>query len=133
MILRDVLLGTSSLLLFACGGDANPIPDASSDGTTADVTTQDVTTPDTGSDASNDVNADAPNDAASDASSDGGLAALCVSTGGTVGSGLCCLSSQDFPDTCTTGACGCSPNNSHTVQTCQCPNKKCFTQQQGCH
>lgn len=62
----------------------------------------------------------------------GGTASLCTTTGGTVASGLCCLATGDFPDTCSVGACGCSPNNSHTVQTCECQAPKCFDAVLGC-
>jgi hypothetical protein len=50
----------------------------------------------------------------------------CTKSGGTVSSGLCCAATGDFPDTCAVGACGCSPDNSHTVKLCQCPQGKCF-------
>ncbi len=60
------------------------------------------------------------------------LAALCTSTGGLVDSGLCCASVGDFPDSCQTGACGCSPGNSHTVATCSCPQGECFSTKIGC-
>ncbi|MBK8996168.1 MAG: hypothetical protein IPM35_10550 [Myxococcales bacterium] len=56
----------------------------------------------------------------------GGAEAGCTSSGGTVSKGLCCTSTSDFPNTCVTGACGCSPANSHEVKTCQCPSGKCF-------
>ena len=55
-----------------------------------------------------------------------GAEAGCTSSGGTVSKGLCCTSTSDFPNTCVTGACGCSPANSHEVKTCQCPSGKCF-------
>ena len=61
------------------------------------------------------------------------LAALCTSTGGTVGSSLCCGSASDFPDRCATGACGCAPGSSHTVQVCNCVAGRCFTPTAGCH
>ncbi len=132
------------LLLLACGGDSST-NDAGPDATTQDVTTQDVatqdvvaqdvTTQDSGQDGgAQDATADAANDGAtSDAAGDGGLAELCVSTGGTVATAQCCKNTTDFPSTCTVGPCGCSPQNSHTVQTCNCPTNKCFTAQQGCH
>jgi hypothetical protein len=55
-----------------------------------------------------------------------GPAATCEASGGTVTTSPCCTSANDFPDTCQIGACGCSPSNSHTVQTCTCPAGKCF-------
>ncbi len=131
------------VLLLACSGDSSTNdagPDATTDDvTTQDVSTQDVTTQDSGGqdggtqDAAADAS-DAASDAApSDAATDGGFAELCVSTGGTVSTAQCCKNTTDFPSTCTVGPCGCSPQNSHTVQTCNCPTNKCFTQQQGCH
>jgi hypothetical protein len=50
----------------------------------------------------------------------------CILTGGTVETLLCCLSTGDFPDLCTTGPCGCAPENSHEVQVCICPAGQCF-------
>lgn len=57
---------------------------------------------------------------------------LCMSTSGTVGMGLCCSTTNDFPDTCLTGACGCSPQNSKMVQVCNCPQGKCYDAKVGC-
>jgi hypothetical protein len=50
----------------------------------------------------------------------------CLASGGTVGEAACCLSSGDFPGSCLIGACGCSPENSHRVKTCTCPEGRCF-------
>lgn len=50
----------------------------------------------------------------------------CVNSGGTVTTGLCCLQTNDFPNLCTVGACGCSPDNSHEVNICNCGAGKCF-------
>jgi hypothetical protein len=50
----------------------------------------------------------------------------CINSGGTVGTFLCCASSGDFPNTCVIGACGCSPENSHEVKVCDCPEGTCF-------
>jgi len=50
----------------------------------------------------------------------------CTSSGGTVVTGSCCLSSGDFPNSCLIGACGCSPDNSHQVKECDCGEGKCF-------
>ncbi|MDD1670309.1 MAG: hypothetical protein LUQ67_03200 [Methanomicrobiales archaeon] len=50
----------------------------------------------------------------------------CFASGGSVGAAVCCLSVDDFPDTCLVGACGCSAENSHGVQTCNCPTGTCF-------
>lgn len=57
-------------------------------------------------------------------------AELCVATGGTVESALCCHATDAFPDTCAVGACGCSPENSHDVAVCVCPG--CFDPALGC-
>jgi hypothetical protein len=59
-------------------------------------------------------------------------AVLCTSTGGQVTSGLCCGGTGDFPNSCLTGACGCSSSNSHTVATCTCPSSSCFVPSVGC-
>jgi len=50
----------------------------------------------------------------------------CTNSGGTVTTALCCKSSNDFPNTCLIGACGCSPENSRTVKMCDCGEGKCF-------
>ena len=50
----------------------------------------------------------------------------CTNSGGAVGTSLCCASSGDFPNTCLIGACGCSPDNSHSVKVCNCPDGTCF-------
>ncbi|MHC4698702.1 MAG: hypothetical protein ACYTFA_18390, partial [Planctomycetota bacterium] len=50
----------------------------------------------------------------------------CVDSGGTVNTGLCCDAVSDFPNTCVTGACGCSPDNSHEVNVCYCGEGHCF-------
>jgi len=50
----------------------------------------------------------------------------CAISGGTTKTSLCCLSVEDFPNTCLIGACGCSLENSHQVKICDCGNDKCF-------
>jgi heat shock protein HslJ len=50
----------------------------------------------------------------------------CTRSGGTVGTASCCGLAGDFPSTCLLGACGCTPDASHTVQVCQCPAGQCF-------
>jgi hypothetical protein len=50
----------------------------------------------------------------------------CLDSGGSVVMTMCCLSADDFPDICATGACGCALENSHMVKTCQCPAGECF-------
>jgi hypothetical protein len=44
----------------------------------------------------------------------------------------CCTSSGDFPNSCSVGACGCGPADSHMVQTCACPAGQCFDPAAGC-
>ena len=56
----------------------------------------------------------------------GGSEATCTNSGGTVSTALCCASTGDFPNMCTTGPCGCAPSSSHDVKICQCPGGKCF-------
>jgi hypothetical protein len=50
----------------------------------------------------------------------------CLNSGGTVSVSSCCKSSNDFPNSCLIGACGCSPTDSHQVKTCDCGEGKCF-------
>lgn len=50
----------------------------------------------------------------------------CVNSGGTVGTGMCCKSVGDFPDTCAVGACACPPDNSHEVKICDCGEGRCY-------
>ncbi len=50
----------------------------------------------------------------------------CISSGGSVETSLCCNSTEDFPNNCLVGACGCSPTNSHQVKICDCGEGKCF-------
>ncbi len=90
----------------------------------SDVPAVDVVT-DTGpADVARDVASDtAPADVPA---SDGGLAERCTASGGTVGMSLCCASVSDFPNLCTTGACGCAPSSSRMVMVCNCPEGRCF-------
>jgi hypothetical protein len=39
---------------------------------------------------------------------------------------MCCLSTDDFPNLCGVGPCGCSPENSHEVVICDCGEGMCF-------
>jgi len=50
----------------------------------------------------------------------------CINAGGTVRTSLCCKATDDFPNLCLVGPCGCSPENSHEVKICECPEGKCF-------
>lgn len=50
----------------------------------------------------------------------------CLFSGGTIETSSCCASVSDFPNLCLMGACGCSPDNSHEIKTCDCGEGKCF-------
>ena len=50
----------------------------------------------------------------------------CIESGGKISSGMCCKSSEDFPNMCLVGPCGCSPENSHEVKICDCGEGKCW-------
>jgi hypothetical protein len=50
----------------------------------------------------------------------------CINSGGTVQKVMCCGQTNDFPNLCATGACGCSLENSHNVSICDCGENKCF-------
>jgi len=45
---------------------------------------------------------------------------VCLDSGGTITTGICCKSTGDFPNTCLIGACGCSLGNSKEVKICDC-------------
>jgi len=50
----------------------------------------------------------------------------CVNSGGEISTSLCCKATDDFPNACLVGPCGCSPENSHQVKICDCGPDKCF-------
>jgi len=50
----------------------------------------------------------------------------CIDSGGTVSTSMCCESTNDFPNTCVVGACGCALEDSHEVKVCECGTDKCF-------
>ena len=50
----------------------------------------------------------------------------CINSGGIPTTASCCQTANDFPNTCLIGACGCSPDNSHQVKSCDCGEGKCF-------
>jgi hypothetical protein len=54
------------------------------------------------------------------------LEASCKNSGGSVISAMCCGQTENFPNLCLIGACGCSPESSHQVKICDCPPGKCF-------
>lgn len=60
------------------------------------------------------------------AGGENGKQKACLDSGGTVGTGTCCQSASDFPNSCLIGACGCAPTSSHQVKTCNCGAGKCF-------
>ncbi len=53
-------------------------------------------------------------------------AASCVAGGGEVITRACCAATEDFPDTCSEGPCGCTPGESHQVDFCLCPLDSCW-------
>ena len=54
------------------------------------------------------------------------LEQACINSGGTVISSLCCKMTNDFPNMCLIGPCGCSPENSHEVKICDCGERRCW-------
>jgi hypothetical protein len=50
----------------------------------------------------------------------------CTLSGGIVSTASCCKSATDFPNNCVIGACGCSLNDSHEINVCNCPEGKCY-------
>jgi len=54
------------------------------------------------------------------------LEQACIDSGGTVKTSLCCLTTDDFPNMCLVGPCGCSQANSHNVKICDCGEGKCW-------
>lgn len=50
----------------------------------------------------------------------------CEDSGGTLSTATCCTITEDFPNTCIIGACGCSLENSHEVKVCNCGEGRCF-------
>jgi hypothetical protein len=124
----DALSGDGSAVLDADGASDGAI-DAPPTDTFADDVAVDAPE-DTAAEASADANTDAP---LVDVPMDGlGPSTLCVVSGGTVAMGRCCASTGDFPSSCTTGACGCSPSSSHNVMTCICPSGQCYDPTLGC-
>ena len=51
---------------------------------------------------------------------------ICSLSGGKIATSLCCQLSDDFPNNCLIGACGCAPSASHEVKICDCGEGKCF-------
>jgi hypothetical protein len=50
----------------------------------------------------------------------------CLNSGGEVTTAMCCLQTDDFPNTCAIGPCGCATENSHEVVVCDCGEGMCF-------
>ncbi|MDP2929996.1 MAG: DUF5667 domain-containing protein [bacterium] len=50
----------------------------------------------------------------------------CTDSGGRAITSLCCKSTDDFPNMCLIGACGCSLDNSEETKICDCGPDKCF-------
>jgi len=50
----------------------------------------------------------------------------CINSGGEISTASCCKTSDDFPNSCLIGACGCSLTDSHQVKVCDCGEGKCF-------
>ncbi len=114
------------------GGVDVPAMDAPSD----DAPSTDV--PSTDATATDDVPAtdatatDAPATDLPAGDSGDALAQRYTLTGGTIDTGLCCMSVGDFPNRCSVGACSCAPASSHTVRVCACPSGMCFNPATGC-
>jgi len=51
---------------------------------------------------------------------------FCSKSGGQLATSLCCGSTEDYPNLCLIGPCGCSPENSHQVKVCDCGPDRCF-------
>ncbi len=126
--LRSLVLSLS-LALVACGessalsdgGSSDSGVDAASaadSGPRPDAQTADAQTTDAG-----------PGDSGFDGGSE---ADRCAATGGTLGTKICCTSTDPYPNTCVTGACGCAPSDSHSIADCSCPAPKCFNPGTGC-
>jgi hypothetical protein len=50
----------------------------------------------------------------------------CKDSRGILSTAKCCTITEDFPNTCFIGACGCSMENSHEVRICDCGEGRCF-------
>ncbi|MFH1129378.1 MAG: hypothetical protein V1686_01420 [Patescibacteria group bacterium] len=51
------------------------------------------------------------------------LERACIDSGGTVIMASCCQLTSDFPNSCSIGACGCSPDHSKQVKARDCGDK----------
>lgn len=58
------------------------------------------------------------------------IEAACLSSGGQVKISLCCKSTQEFPNLCLIGPCGCSPESSKQLKICECGEGECFNGQE---
>ena len=50
----------------------------------------------------------------------------CIDSGGEISISSCCKTTDDFPNLCLIGPCGCSPDNSQKIKVCDCGSGKCF-------
>lgn len=50
----------------------------------------------------------------------------CTGSGGEIVQAQCCRGTDDFPNLCLTGPCGCAPAYSHRVYICDCGPDRCF-------
>jgi len=138
MVLRQVQVLIFGTLLIACQSKTGlTVRDGAADLPAADRPAANIATGPEAGDAAIDARVtDGP--AADHASADVGIdvqpgtsAALCLTTGGTLGTALCCANTADYPDTCMVGACGCAPASSTPVPVCNCPGR-CFSILAGC-
>jgi hypothetical protein len=124
-IVSSVVFLIAFSLVSACANDDDPtkvVKPAAGGGTSVGGSTANGGNPTTGG-----------SSAKSGSNSNGGatdtvdsLTTACEDSGGTVKTAQCCKTSNDFPNNCNIGACGCSPSNSEDTLTCECPTGKCF-------
>jgi hypothetical protein len=57
---------------------------------------------------------------------------LCLATGGTLQTRLCCPEVPAFPSTCGTDVCVCRSQDSTTLLSCACGEGRCFSPERGC-
>lgn len=58
------------------------------------------------------------------------LEAACISSGGTIEHATVCTNYGYFTNNCISGINGCTPSNSHSVESCKCGVGKCFNGKQ---
>lgn len=114
----------SAALLTACSDESGG--SGGSGGTTTTTSTTTTTTTGTGGGGGAGGSTGTGGNTGTGGAGGGSAAQLCTDSGGTVQTASCCMATGDFPDLCAVGACGCSPENSHDVQICACPQGQCF-------